>query len=109
MQRCLCIGIQQILDTKRFISSKANIKQKAPDTKQCARRLFKARRRPTLPGSHDPSTIGAGGLNFRVRNGNGCISAAMATETIPLILQDFPASSNKPSKIFKVVEAGSPE
>ena len=38
------------------------------------------RRRPTLPGSLPPSTIGAGGLNFRVRNGNGCDPAAMATE-----------------------------
>ena len=39
------------------------------------------RRRPTLPGTLIPSTIGAGGLNFRVRNGNGCDPAAMATET----------------------------
>ena len=39
----------------------------------------KIRRRPTLPGGHPPSTIGAGGLNCRVRNGNGCIPAAMAT------------------------------
>ena len=38
------------------------------------------RRRPTLPGSLPPSTIGAGGLNFRVRNGNGCDPAAIATE-----------------------------
>ena len=38
------------------------------------------RRRPTLPGGLPPSTIGAGGLNFRVRNGNGCDPAAMATE-----------------------------
>jgi hypothetical protein len=38
------------------------------------------RRRPTLPGRIQPSTIGAGGLNFRVRNGNGYLSAAMATE-----------------------------
>ena len=40
----------------------------------------RARRRPTLPGPLDPSTIGAGGLNFRVRNGNGCDPSAMATE-----------------------------
>ncbi len=33
----------------------------------------------TLPGGYPPSTIGAGGLNFRVRDGNGCDSAAMAT------------------------------
>ena len=37
------------------------------------------RRRPTLPGGLPPSTIGAGELNFRVRDGNGCIPAAMAT------------------------------
>ena len=40
------------------------------------------RRRPTLPGRLHPSTIGAGGLNFRVRNGNGCDPAAIATETL---------------------------
>ena len=39
------------------------------------------RRRPTLPGDRSPSTIGAGGLNCRVRNGNGCCPTAMATET----------------------------
>lgn len=39
------------------------------------------RRRPTLPGNLFPSTIGAGGLNCRVRNGNGCDPAALATET----------------------------
>ncbi len=37
------------------------------------------RRRPTLPEGIPSSTIGAGGLNFRVRNGNGCDTAAMAT------------------------------
>src|SRR5262249_31588437 len=37
------------------------------------------RRRPTLPGSHPPSTIGAGGLHFRVRDGNGCFPAALTT------------------------------
>ena len=40
---------------------------------------FEIRRRPTLPGTLVPSTIGAGGLNFRVRNGNGCGPAAIAT------------------------------
>ena len=37
------------------------------------------RRRPTLPGGRPPSTIGAGGLNFRVRDGNGCGPTAIAT------------------------------
>ena len=39
------------------------------------------RQRPTLPPSRPGSTIGAGGLNFRVRDGTGCFPSAMATET----------------------------
>ena len=42
-------------------------------------RAKKIRRRPTLPLSFPSSTIGAGGLNFRVRDGNGCIPSAIAT------------------------------
>ena len=30
------------------------------------------RRRPTLPGRYQPSTIGTEGLNFCVRDGNRC-------------------------------------
>ena len=41
-----------------------------------------SRRRPTLPLRLQSSTIGAGGLNFRVRDGTGCIPSAMATETV---------------------------
>jgi hypothetical protein len=40
------------------------------------------RRRPTLPGRIRPSTIGATGLNFCVRNGNRCDPSAIATETV---------------------------
>src|SRR2546425_4855986 len=36
-----------------------------------------SRRCPTLPRRCQRSTIGAGGLNFRVRNGNGCDPSAM--------------------------------
>ncbi len=43
----------------------------------------KSRRRPTLPPRLQGSTIGAGGLNFRVRNGTGCLPSAVATETVP--------------------------
>ncbi len=39
----------------------------------------KSRQRPTLPPGHPDSTIGAGGLNGRVRNGNGCDPSAMVT------------------------------
>src|SRR5437867_202335 len=41
-----------------------------------------SRRRPTLPPRLRSSTIGAGGLNFRVRNGTGCLPSAKATETV---------------------------
>ena len=37
------------------------------------------RQRPTLPPSCPSSTIGGGGLNFRVRNGTGCDPSPMAT------------------------------
>src|SRR4029450_13257023 len=47
----------------------------------------KNRRRPTLPGSCEPSTIGAEGLNCSVRNGKRCFPLAIATgkgrETCP--------------------------
>ena len=37
------------------------------------------RQRPTLPRSYPRSTIGAGALHFRVRNGNGCCLSAIIT------------------------------
>ena len=48
----------------------------------------KIRRRPTLPHSRPCSTIGAGELNFRVRNGNGWDLSAMATEKSGYRTQD---------------------
>jgi hypothetical protein len=44
-------------------------------------RVF-VRRRPTLPHRPRCSTIGAGGLSFRVRNGSGRFPAAMAAVTL---------------------------
>src|SRR5207253_10666244 len=44
-----------------------------------------SRQRPTLPPRYQGSTIGAGGLNFRVRNGTGCLPSAMAAETVGLV------------------------
>ena len=41
-----------------------------------------SRRRPTLPHSYPCSTIGAEGLNFRVRKGNGCDPFAMTAENL---------------------------
>jgi hypothetical protein len=40
---------------------------------------LKNRRRPTLPGPCGPSTIGAEGLNYSVRNGKRCFPLAKAT------------------------------
>ena len=40
----------------------------------------RSRRRPTLPHSYPCSTIGPEGLNFRVRDGNGCDPLGIATE-----------------------------
>ena len=42
-------------------------------------RVKKTRQRPTLPPSCPGSTIGTGGLNFRVRKGNGCGPAVTVT------------------------------
>jgi hypothetical protein len=42
----------------------------------------KVRRRPTLPHRNQCSTIGAEGLNYRVRNGTGCFPNAITTETL---------------------------
>ena len=39
-------------------------------------------RRPTLPPGLPGSTIGAGGLNFSVRNGKRCDPSAIATPTM---------------------------
>ena len=48
-----------------------------------SRRPSKGNRRlPTLPGGCPPSTIGASGLNFSVRNGKRCFPLAIATERL---------------------------
>jgi hypothetical protein len=55
-------------------------KRKSPTLCSMGDLYKRIRRRPTLPPSHPGSTIGAEELNFRVRNGNGCILPAIATE-----------------------------
>jgi hypothetical protein len=47
---------------------------------------LKAWQRPTLAGALAPTTIGAGELNFRVRDGNGCDLSAIVTKPTTLIL-----------------------
>jgi hypothetical protein len=41
--------------------------------------FFVTRQRPTFPLPHSSSIIGLGGLNFRVRDGNGCGPSGKAT------------------------------
>ena len=53
------------------------LKTKSPDVLGALFILI--RRRPTLPHRCQCSTIGAGGLNFRVRDGNGCDPSARVT------------------------------
>ena len=46
----------------------------------CSSRLFVVtRQRPTFPLPRSSSIIGLGGLNFRVRDGNGCGPSGKAT------------------------------
>ena len=47
----------------------------------------KTRQRPTLPPSCPGSTIGTSGLNFRVRNGNGCGPAVTVTGIVNDVIQ----------------------
>ena len=42
-------------------------------------RINLIRQRLTFPGPRDPSIISPEGLNFRVRNGNGCNPLGIAT------------------------------
>ena len=48
-----------------------------PELREELRAQWGGWRRPTLPRSLDRSTIGATGLNFRVRNGTGCGPCAL--------------------------------
>src|SRR4249919_2284913 len=58
-----------------------------------------SRQRPTLPPGLPGSTIGAGGLNFRVRDGTGCSPSAMATETwCPITNDDEGAAPEQSSR-----------
>src|SRR5690606_36914903 len=54
--------------------------------------LLLAWQRPTLPGPCGPSTIGAGGLNGRVRDGNAWIPSAIITKRIQVAAQPCAAT-----------------
>jgi hypothetical protein len=50
---------------------------------------FVAWQRPTLPGAFAPSTIGAGGLNGRVRDGYVCVPSAIITRHTYVVFKNF--------------------
>jgi hypothetical protein len=62
--------------------------------------------RPTLAGALAPTTIGAGELNFRVRDGNGCDLSAIVTRPTTLILLPCRSVPRNPSASNKLVDAG---
>lgn len=53
------------------------------------RQKISAWQRPTLPVPFGTSTIGAGGLNGRVRYGNGCVPSAIITRRVDFQLRDM--------------------
>src|SRR4026209_2013483 len=73
---------------------RANVK-KRPSLS--ARALELPRQRPTLPRRYQRSTIGPGGLNFRVRDGNGCGPSGNATGNRMAI--DYVAPRVQPSTL----------
>ena len=71
----------------------------------------KSGRRPTLPGACAPSTIGAGGLNFSVRNGKRCTPAAMTAQIVEVpALRSWPHAHPQNSiaafDVFEVKTSG---
>nr|ANA07969.1 hypothetical protein 5G12_007 [uncultured bacterium 5G12] len=58
------------------------VRKKVSDTGGVRHLVKKNGRRPTLPGACAPSTIGASGLNFSVRNGKRCFPAAMTAQIV---------------------------
>lgn len=66
----------------RVAIAKRSLKRTPPEFRWNSGGVNKRRQRPTLPRSCPRSTIGAGGLNFCVRNGNRCGPTAIVTGKI---------------------------
>ena len=62
--------------------NEAHAREALEVTTSSASLALEIRRRPTLPRGRPRSTIGAGGLNFSVRNGKRCDPSAMAAENL---------------------------
>ena len=76
---------------------------KAPSHKDQGPPQKAVRQRPTLPHPPRCSTIGAGRLNYRVRNVTGCFPSAITTETTPKEQQPTPqpVAARKPHSEHK--------
>jgi hypothetical protein len=62
--------------------------------------LLLIRQLPTFPGPHDPSIIGHGGLNFRVRYGNGCDPSGKTTGNLNFQSKSIPSKNRCLSRSF---------
>src|SRR5207247_3569173 len=93
------------LSTRRGVKRSSGRRRKSLPREREAQGRSKSRRRPTLPRRCQRSTIGAEGLNFRVRNGNGCGPFAMAagTQRIPQTGSELVADS-EPDLIAAVAD-----
>ena len=78
--------------------------------RRAARRrpAMKNRRRPTLPGPLGPSTIGAEGLNFSVRNGKRCFPLAKATGKKRETASPGPSKLHSATRASKIRQALGP-
>ena len=72
--------LQHTCENHYTIKGRTCVKGRAPVWRRPSTK--DVRRRPTLPRGPPRSTIGAEGLNFRVRNGTGCFPFAITTETL---------------------------
>ena len=68
--------------TSSICHHRTQTKEEGRSTSSGATLFTYVRRRPTLPRGPPRSTIGAEGLNFRVRNGTGCFPFAITAETL---------------------------
>ena len=84
----------QPIGTHYSIGSHTCVEGRAPSRRRPS--TEDVRRRPTLPRGPPRSTIGAEGLNFRVRNGTGCFPFAITTETL---WRCRPARAIRPDRI----------
>ena len=71
---------EDLLGTKLMVAE--GRKNTKPPTLWVGGFAMRCRRRPTLPRSRERSTIGAVGLNDRVRNGNECGPYALVASEI---------------------------